>query len=127
MGANIDEETLVADKVPTLILPAATKTPFYRNRLLAAQWVQASKALRQADELILMGYSAPPTDLTVSTLITTQFNGDAIIPVNQDPAVIDRAGKLGSKVKPPEVVDEFVATDAIDRWVATFASDTSGS
>ncbi len=114
---------LVADKVPMLIPPAATKTPFYQNRLLAAQWVRAGEALRQAEELILMGYSAPLTDLTVTTLIATQFKGEAIVPVNRDPAVVDRVKELRGKIRPPEVIDSFIDANAIDKWVKTFASD----
>lgn len=116
-------QTLVADKVPMLIPPAATKTPFYQNRLLAAQWVQAGEALREAEELILMGYSAPVTDLTVTTLIATQFKGDAIVPVNLDPDVFKRAQELGSRSKPPTVVDSFIDKDAIAKWVTMFASE----
>jgi hypothetical protein len=76
------------DKLPMLVPPAATKTPFYKNRLLAAQWAQAAEALRGAEELVLMGYSVPVTDLTVRTLIATQFRGRTIVPVNQDPDVV---------------------------------------
>jgi hypothetical protein len=59
---SVDEGTLVADKVPMLIPPAATKAPFYRNRLLAAQWAEAATALNEAEEIVFMGYSAPGAD-----------------------------------------------------------------
>jgi hypothetical protein len=36
-------ENLVTDELPMLVPPAATKTPFFRNRLLAAQWTQAAE------------------------------------------------------------------------------------
>lgn len=114
--------TLIADKVPMLIPPAATKAPFYQNRLLAAQWVQAGEALRQAAELVLIGYSAPLTDLTVTTLVTTQFSGDVIVPINPDPGVLKRSQQLGSRSAPPTVIDSFIGDDAIARWVATFAA-----
>jgi hypothetical protein len=114
-------QTVIADKVPMLIPPAATKAPFYQNRLLAAQWVQAGEAMREAEELILIGYSAPLTDLTVTTLIATQFKGDAIVPVNPDRKVFTRAQELGSRSKPPTVVDSFIDKEAIGKWVATFA------
>ncbi len=115
--------TLIADKVPMLIPPAATKAPLYQNRLLAAQWLRAGEALREAEELVLMGYSAPLTDLTVSTLIATQFKGDAIVPVNPDRGVFQRVRQLGSRSKPPTVDDSFIDPDPIDKWVQTFASD----
>jgi hypothetical protein len=112
---------LTADKVPMLIPPAATKSPFYRNKLLAAQWSKAAEALGKAEELVLMGYSAPATDLTVSTLIATQFKGEAIVPVNTDPEIIKRARGLGNRSKRPRVEDSFIVADAIEKWVRTFA------
>jgi hypothetical protein len=115
---------LVADKLPMIVPPAATKNVFYRNKLLATQWNQAAAALRGAEELVLMGYSAPATDLTVSTLVATQFKGDAIVPVNLDPSIIDRARELGDRSRRPpiKVVGSFTGLDAIGKWTSTFAS-----
>jgi len=78
--------------------PSATKTPFDKNRLLAAPQVQSAAAFRAADELVLKGYSAPATDLTVTTLIATQFKGKTIVPVNPDTDIIQRAKEPG---RPP--------------------------
>jgi hypothetical protein len=122
-GLGDPNDAELADKVPMLIPPAATKGPFYKNRLLAAQWVQAAKALNNAEELILMGYSAPLTDLAVTTLIATQFRGDVIVPVDIDSDVVGRVRKLSSKTRPPDVVENFIEADAIAKWVATFAAD----
>lgn len=113
---------LVEDKLPMLVPPAATKTPFYKNRLLAAQWVQAGEALQGADELVLMGYSAPVTDLTVTSLIATQFKGSVITPVNQDIKMIERAAELGDRRNLPHVVEEYVGPSSLERWVNAFAS-----
>jgi hypothetical protein len=118
---SVGERTLIADKVPMLIPPAATKAPFYRNRLLAAQWAEAATALNEAEEIVFMGYSAPLTDLTVTTLIATQFKGDAIVPVNPDRSVLERANEIGSNSHRPKVVDRFICADAIAEWVRTFA------
>ncbi len=124
---DIGGRLLVEDKFPMLIPPAATKTPFYRNRLIARQWAQAGEALNQADELVMMGYSAPLTDLTVSTLIATQFKGSTIIPVNRDRSVVDRLEELRSKVNLPTVLDVFIDDAAIENWVVTFASEPDAS
>lgn len=117
------DEDLVVDKLPMLVPPAATKTPFYKNRLLAAQWSQAAEALREADELVLMGYSAPVTDLTVTTLIATQFKGSTIVPVNLDRAMVERAKKLGDRRRTLRVMEDFVGTAAcLEKWTNMFAS-----
>lgn len=115
------DEDLVVDKLPMLVPPAVTKTPFYKNRLLAAQWVQAAEALRDAEELVLMGYSVPVTDLTVTSLIVTQFKGTTIVPVNPDPAVIKRANELGNRSHPPSVIDDFIDSSPLEKWTNMFA------
>jgi hypothetical protein len=115
-------ELLVADKVPMLIPPTATKGPFYRNTLVAAQWRLVAEALNQAEELVMMGYSAPPTDLAVSTLLATQFKGSTIVPLNRTKEILDRAKKLGNRANPPHVDDSFIGTDAIRKWVERNAS-----
>jgi NAD-dependent SIR2 family protein deacetylase len=114
-------DLLVTDKLPMIVPPAATKTPFYRNSLLAAQWVQAAEALREADELVIMGYSAPVTDLSVTSLIATQFRGSAIVPVNLDATMADHAKELGDRRNPPQVVEEFVGLSSLEKWTNTFA------
>jgi len=117
-------ERIVMDKLPMLVPPAATKGPYYKNRLLAAQWADAAAALRDADELVIMGYSAPATDLTVTTLITTQFKGNTIVPVNRDRGLIKRAAELGDRRNPPRVVKDFIDPKAnvMQRWTGAFAS-----
>jgi hypothetical protein len=128
LWADWGAEQLVEDKLPMLVPPAATKTPFYKNRLLAAQWVQAAAALRAADELVLMGYSAPGTDLTVTSLIATQFKGKNIVPVNPDKDIIQRAKELGDRRNMPTVDESFVFPlspndpSPLEKWVDTFGS-----
>lgn len=115
-------ERLVADKLPMIVPPAATKGPFYRNKLLAEQWAMAASAMNEADVLVLMGYSAPVTDLTVTSLIATQFRGDMLVPVNRSRNAVERARSLGSRSSPPQVIDTFVGADAISKWTRKFAS-----
>jgi hypothetical protein len=118
------DESLVVDKVPMLVPPAATKTPFYKNRLLAAQWSQAAEALQNAEELVLMGYSAPVTDLTVTTLIATQFKGSTIVPVNLDKTMPERAKKLGDRRRTLQVIEGFAGTtNCLEKWTNTFATE----
>jgi hypothetical protein len=88
---------------------------------MSAGWRPAS-AMNEADELVLMGYSASATDLTVTSLIATQFRGDKIVPVNRNPKAVKRARELGSRSHTPAVIDTFVGADAIANWTRTFAS-----
>ncbi|WP_405813835.1 SIR2 family protein [Streptomyces sp. NBC_01390] len=113
-------ETYVSDKLPLLIPPAATKTPFYSNRLLATQWQIAAQALREAEELVIMGYSAPPTDLAVTNLISSNFRGEAIIPVDISDTVLARASNLVNRNISTQIITDFIGQDAIEKWVNTF-------
>ena len=69
-----------------------------------------------------MGYSAPTTDLTVSSLIATRFRGNAIVPVNRNHDVIERAKALGDRRNPPTVIEDYVAADAMAKWTTDFTS-----
>ena len=69
-----------------------------------------------------MGYSAPVTDLTVTSLIATQFKGSVITPVNKEEKMVERAAQLGDRRNPPHVVEEYVGDLALRRWTDTFAS-----
>lgn len=112
-----DPSILLPDKSPMMIPPVAAKSSFYENSLLAAQWVKAARALRNADELVLMGYSAPATDLTVTTLISTQFKGSTIVPVNPDSAVLGRVRDLiGHRQGAVNVVEDFIDPSALRKW-----------
>jgi hypothetical protein len=58
---------------PFVVPPTATKSGYYDNPVTRWLWREAAEALRQADQITLVGYSFPPEDLAMSGLI-----GDAI-------------------------------------------------
>jgi hypothetical protein len=118
-----DTNAYVTDKLPLLIPPTATKTAFYSNRLLAAQWQIAAQALKEADELVVMGYSAPPTDLGVTNLISSNFQGEAIVPVDISSNVLERVANLVNQNAPAQIVEAFISQNAIEEWVKMFAGD----
>jgi hypothetical protein len=112
-----DLPSLVADKVPVVVPPTATKSRFYENALLKSQWQQAAQALRGADELVLIGYSLPQSDLVVRSLLLTSLAKDALItPVDRDVSLGGHLEELfGRKVGTRYLLGE----DA----VATFVQD----
>lgn len=63
-GIRLDDPprfgVLLDDLEPLLIPPTATKSTFYSNQSLRAQWRRASLALAAADELVVVGFSFPP-------------------------------------------------------------------
>lgn len=87
-------ELLVADKVPMVVPPTATKSAFYDNATLRSQWLLAGRALRSAEEVVLIGYSLPASDTVVRSLLRTTFSGPTVIPVDVGAMVIEHAESL---------------------------------
>ena len=109
--------TLVIDKVAMAVPPTATKSRFYDNSTLRSLWVQAGNALRSASELVLIGYSLPPADTVVRSLLSTTFVGDVIIPVDTSRMVVDN---LRTLFDPSSVVDSYAGSAAaIEEFVRT--------
>jgi hypothetical protein len=118
-----DVEKLSADKIPMIVPPAAVKSPYYVNHLIRTMWRQAAQALREADELVIMGFSLPPSDQIVSSLLATELNKDAFVfPVDYGTAIVKRLQDvLGSDEKIiPEYADR--QENAIPDWVQARAN-----
>jgi hypothetical protein len=110
-----DIRDLVADKLPLVVPPTATKSSYYSNDILRGQWRLAAEALRQADELVIIGYSLPPSDLTVRNLLQTTFRPGRVVPVNRSSASAESCSELFG-----DAVDRtYIGVDAIERFVAT--------
>lgn len=119
------DEDLVIDKEPMIVPPTALKSQYYGNHIITSLWRQAAAALRDADELILMGFSIPPTDQVVGTMFSTELaTAASVVPVDPNPQVVERLQTLLEPVihSDPDhacrVVDAYVGrADPIQRWV----------
>lgn len=117
-------ESLVADRVPMIVPPAAVKSPYYNNSILRAMWKSAADALNSADEIVLMGFSLPQTDMLVSSMLCTNIPGHCrITPVNPYDDIIDRiCTTFGIEPDDERLDKDYVGTadepmsDAIPRW-----------
>lgn len=111
-------EKLSADKMPMIVPPAAVKSPYYVNNLIRAMWRQAAEALREASELVILGFSLPASDQIVSSLLATELNKQAtVIPVDYGSAIADRLTEvLGSEDR---IIVEYAGRQekAIPDWV----------
>jgi hypothetical protein len=107
---------LMSDKQPMVVPPAATKSRFYDNAVLSSQWKGAAQALRDAQELVLIGYSLPKSDLVTRSLLLTNFKGTKAVPVDHSEAVVDNLNDLWSSTLP---IDATYAgqEDAVARYV----------
>lgn len=117
-------ETLVADRVPMIVPPAAVKSPYYNNGILRALWKSAADALNSADEIVLMGFSLPQTDMLVSSMLCTNVPSHCrITPVNPYDDIIDRiCTTFGIESDDERLDKDYVGTadepmwDAIPKW-----------
>ena len=111
-AASLDQ--LVADKVPMVVPPTATKSAFYDNATLRSQWQLAAKALEKAEQLVLVGYSLPPSDTVVRSLLRTTFSGGTVIPVDLGGAVVAQAKSLFGD----RVLDTYCdRSDAVEAFI----------
>lgn len=79
-----------ADKVPFIVPPTAVKNEFYGNDLLSSQWRLGAEAIQAADEVHVIGYSAPASDLLVRAFIGSNLRGATLVWVNPDACGLKR-------------------------------------
>ena len=61
---------------PFVIPPVAVKSDYYDLSITRDDWLTARSALENAKRVILLGYSAPATDLTVASLLSAYAEPD---------------------------------------------------
>jgi hypothetical protein len=117
-----------SDRVPMIVPPTTVKSPYYVNQTLQLVWRQAAHALRNAEELVLMGFGLPPTDLLVGSLLATNFQlkGSSIItPVDYAEGIVDRVRSVFKLEDDDDrLVTRFagLAENAIPNWVKQFVT-----
>jgi hypothetical protein len=110
---------------PFLVPPTATKSAFYANPLSRQLWQDAAAALREADEVVLIGYSIPVTDMVTSGMLGDALGSNAsrITIVNPNPdGVRDRLTDLGIEVSRIGSID---GPDPCSAFVEAFESSFS--
>jgi hypothetical protein len=107
---------LVGDKQPMVVPPAATKSRFYDNAVLSSQWKLAAQALGLAQELIVIGYSLPKSDLVTRSLLLTNFAGNHIVAIDRSEAVVENLKELWAS--PRSINTNYVGSDdAVGKFV----------
>lgn len=117
-----DEQTqqrwrhLYDDLRPLIVPPASTKSRFYGGAAMRALWREAAAVLHETEDLVVIGYSFPKTDLQVSTMVATTLPAGARIHVVD----IDESGTLAERIREAcpmqTVLDESSPRGALD-WV----------
>lgn len=72
LGKQLDDpnaERNLRDLVPLIIPPVLDKSRFFGLKGIRAQWLHAQGALQEADEVVVLGFSMPETDLSVRFML----------------------------------------------------------
>lgn len=102
--------------------PAALKSSHYGNPTTRGIWEQAYGALKNADQVTLMGYSLPQTDLSTSGMVAEAYSDDAakqFIVVDREEGGRGIAARLRALLGPEVKIDASGCGDgAIETYVA---------
>ena len=66
---------LTPGREPFIVPPASAKSGFYNNPISRQLWRDAAAALRRADQVAIVGYSLPLTDLVTAGMIGDALGG----------------------------------------------------
>lgn len=64
------------DLIPYMIPPVLDKNSFYNNNILKGIWQQAYEKIAEADEIFIIGFSFPPTDLSLRYLFNSALSNN---------------------------------------------------
>lgn len=99
--------SLMMDKVPLIVPPTSSKSGFFNNETIRANWSFARQALHSASRVYCLGYSLPQTDLIVRSLLTASRQGKRLTVVSRNEHLgIDYAERL-----PGVTVDQLLLGD----------------
>ena len=107
---------LFSDLQPLIVPPTSTKSGFYAGDAIRALWSTAADSLRAAERLVVIGYSFPPSDLQVLTMLRRTLHPDAhVVVVTADPCVEKRvrAAFVGRQIE--ALVDDDAANLFVNR------------
>jgi hypothetical protein len=127
-GSIDDGSPAESDRVPMIVPPTTAKSPYYVNQTLQLVWRQAAHALRNAEELVLMGFGLPPTDQLVASLLATNFplsESSIITPVDYSEEIVRRVRSVFTLEKDDDrVITKFAGLEenAIPEWVTQFVT-----
>lgn len=106
--------SLFDDLVPLIIPPTSSKSSFYSNFSLRAQWRKAAETLRNAKSLTIIGYSFPPSDLGARHFVTDSLQSVPVTIVDYNREIADRTEQFLSGERN---IEKFSGEDAVKNFV----------
>jgi hypothetical protein len=105
---------------PLIVPPAGSKTDFYRNRALRAQWMNVAGLLQHTRRLTIIGFSFPPTDLQVRQLVATSIRRPLIEVVDPQPKVVQTVREM---TDPAISIESYIESDPLSAYVEATCAD----
>jgi hypothetical protein len=106
-----------------VVPPTISKTGYYRNFVTRELWRKTYKALGAAERIAIVGYSLPPSDLTVNGMLEAVLrNSDVeVVVVNNHPdSVVAQVKKLGGTT-----VRSVGGNDCVKNYVESVIKESS--
>jgi hypothetical protein len=106
------------DKVPLIVPPTASKSSFFRNETVRGIWRAALGALREASRVYCVGYSMPPADLTMASMLVAGTGpGKTVLPVDIAAAVLAHYEQaLPQTTVSPAFIGPNAVEQLADQW-----------
>ncbi|OAD97709.1 hypothetical protein [Arthrobacter sp. OY3WO11] len=106
--------SLFDDLVPLIIPPTSSKSSFYSNLSLRAQWRQAANTLRKARSLTIIGYSFPPSDLGARHFVSASLQSVPVTIVDYSAQIADRTEQFLGEERD---IEKFSGEEAVRNFV----------
>jgi hypothetical protein len=105
-----------------IVPPLASKSDYYDLSFTRQDWMAAREALQGASRVVLMGYSAPATDLTVASLLSNYADPDTPVVVvdNAPDDIVSRLHQVGLRKAAP-----FQGPDPIRQFAEAYEREIS--
>lgn len=120
-------EMLLSDKVPLIIPPVAEKSRFYANQTVRYLWGKAREYLKEAEEIYVIGYSLPDTDLTTKLLLQAACAGQTktVYIVNNDMTGKNNLLRRYRDAFPQgtSIKDDYICPDAVEAMVKALCGE----
>jgi len=115
---DAEQEHRAPGKVPMIVPPTTGKSTYFNNPVIRYLWHDAFSGLAKARRIFVFGYSLPPGDTLVRSMLAELLPGKELWVINPNSDVRDRFATL----KPAALVERFVANDmAPDDFVEAYS------
>ncbi|MGQ2979841.1 MAG: hypothetical protein ACT6Q9_09125 [Polaromonas sp.] len=106
--------------LPAIVPPVMDKSQHYAIERLRGQWISAQNAIQGAEEIIVIGFSFPPTDVSCQFLFKSAVQkGVRVIVINRDPQVRNRYDSVFGGVPGVRLDYSFLGgDDPMGRYIA---------